>query len=401
MRVAYFDCFSGASGDMILGALLDAGADLDSLRERLAGLHLRDEYALSSEPAQQLGITGTKARVRLLDDHGHHHRHLADILQIINAGSIADPVKDKSSAIFARLGRAEATVHGVDIKEIHFHEVGAVDAIVDIVGSVLALDLLGIEKVYSSPLPLGSGFVDCEHGRIPVPAPATLQLIKDVQAPVGDLEVDSEVLTPTGAAIITTLAEFRRPLMNVQAVGYGYGDKEFSWPNALRVWVGEEAPGVPASEKETADQMALLETNIDDMNPEIYGYLMERLFEKGAVDVYYTPIFMKKNRPAVMVSVLAPPDKEEEISALLMSETTTLGVRHIRVGRHKSEREEMSIDTCLGRARVKIKRQGDQIVNIAPEYEDCAAIARSRNLPLATVYRTVQEEAAKAVRGLL
>lgn len=391
MRIAYFDCFSGASGDMILGALLDAGLPMQELADELRKLGI-EEFELTTGRTTQSGIAGTKASVRLLGSASHSHRHLSHIISLIEKSTLTSRVKEQASTIFQRLGRAEARVHGVNVEDIHFHEVGAVDAIVDIVGAVAGLELLGVSRVYSSSLPLGSGFVQCAHGTLPVPAPATMELVREANAPVRDVDVQAELLTPTGAAIITTLSEFRRPEMTIGSVGYGYGDRKLPWPNAVRLWIGE-ATDTEAGEE--ADQMVLLETNIDDMNPEVFGYLMSRLFEQGAADVYFTPIFMKKNRPATMVSVLTNPGKAGALCNLLMEETTTLGIRHTVVGRHKTRREEIPVETSLGTIRVKVKRRGDTVLGVSPEYEDCATIARARNLPLQSVYAIVHAEALR------
>jgi hypothetical protein len=289
----------------------------------------------------------------------------------------------------------EAGIHGVPLEEVHFHELGAVDTIVDIVGTVFALETLNIERIYSSPLAVGSGMVKTAHGVLPVPAPATLQILADAAAPVVNAPPSDnppgELLTPTGAVLITFLAAgFKQPNLKVEKVGYGAGNKQFStWPNVLRVWIGEENAG------ENDDGLVLLETNIDDMNPQIYGYLMEKLFAEKAADVWFTPIQMKKNRPAVMLSVLTPSSLETKLTEIIMKETSTLGIRSRPVSRHMAHREIIEFDTTLGRAKAKIKRFGDDIIAISPEYDDCRRLALEHNVPLHEVSRIVEIEARR------
>jgi uncharacterized protein (TIGR00299 family) protein len=400
-KIAYFDCFSGASGDMIIGSLLDAGLDLEILKKELAGLDFHG-YRLTAEKVTRSSITATKFNVVLdEEEHEHHHesshqhRGLTEILNIINNGKIPDSVKTKSSEIFRKLGTVEAGIHGVPLEEVHFHELGAVDTIVDIVGTVFALETLNIERIYSSPLAVGSGMVKTAHGVLPVPAPATLQILADAAAPVVNAPPSDnppgELLTPTGAVLITFLAAgFKQPNLKVEKVGYGAGNKQFStWPNVLRVWIGEENAG------ENDDGLVLLETNIDDMNPQIYGYLMEKLFAEKAADVWFTPIQMKKNRPAVMLSVLTPSSLETKLTEIIMKETSTLGIRSRPVSRHMAHREIIEFDTTLGRAKAKIKRFGDDIIAVSPEYDDCRRLALEHNVPLHEVSRIVEIEARR------
>ena len=400
-KIAYFDCFSGASGDMIIGSLLDAGLDLEILKKELAGLDFHG-YRLTAEKVTRSSITATKFNVVLdEEEHEHHHesshqhRGLTEILNIINNGKIPDSVKTKSSEIFRKLGTVEAGIHGVPLEEVHFHELGAVDTIVDIVGTVFALETLNIERIYSSPLAVGSGMVKTAHGVLPVPAPATLQILADAAAPVVNAPPSDnppgELLTPTGAVLITFLAAgFKQPNLKVEKVGYGAGNKQFStWPNVLRVWIGEENAG------ENDDGLVLLETNIDDMNPQIYGYLMEKLFAEKAADVWFTPIQMKKNRPAVMLSVLTPSSLETKLTEIIMKETSTLGIRSRPVSRHMAHREIIEFDTTLGRAKAKIKRFGDDIIAVSPEYDDCRRLALEHNVPLQEVSRIVEIEARR------
>jgi hypothetical protein len=398
-RIAYFDCFSGASGDMIIGSLLDAGLDLDVLKKGLAGLDFHG-YKLTAEKVIRSGITATKFDVVMDEEEHehhhetshHHHRGLAEILNIINNGKIPDSVKTKSSEIFRKLGTVEAGIHGVPLEEVHFHELGAIDTIVDIVGTVLALETLKIEKVYSSPLAVGSGTVKTAHGVLPVPAPATLQILADAGAPIVNAPPSEnppgELLTPTGAVLITSFAkDYKQPNIKVEKTGYGAGNKQFpTWPNVVRVWIGEETEGA------SDDGLVLLETNIDDMNPQIYGYLMEKLFTEKAADVWFTPIQMKKNRPAIMLSVLAPASLETKLTEIIMRETSTLGIRSRPVSRHMAQREIIEFDSSLGRAKAKIKRFGDDTLAVSPEYDDCRRLALEHNLPLHEVSRIVEIE---------
>jgi pyridinium-3,5-bisthiocarboxylic acid mononucleotide nickel chelatase len=429
VRAAYFDLFSGCSGDMIIGSLLDAGLDLEVLKKGLGSLDFSG-YKLTSAKVVRSSITATKFDVILGDvepahehhhehehshDHPHEHEHthehthepepahtyetashahrgLTEILRIIDSGDLSANVKTKSSAIFRKLGMVEAGIHGVPLEEVHFHELGAIDTIVDIVGTVLALETLKIEKVYASPLATGSGTVKTAHGILPVPAPATLQILADagaplVAAPPSDTP-PGELLTPTGAVLITSLAAgYNRPNLKVDKVGYGAGYKQFpGWPNVVRVWIGE-IPDVAENA-----EMVLLETNIDDMNPQIYGYLMEILLGAKAADVWFTPIQMKKNRPAIMLSVLGPAALEEKFTEIIMRETSTLGVRSRPIGRHTAHREIFEFTSSLGLAHVKVKRYGD-FLSVSPEFDDCRRIALEKSLPLQEVSRIIENEA--------
>ena len=396
-RIAYLDCFAGISGDMLLGALLDAGLDLDALRAELARLGV-DGWSLRAERVKRSGLAATRAHVDLAES-PQPHRRLPDILALIERSTLDAGDKQRASSVFQRLADAEARVHGVEREAIDFHEVGALDAIVDIVGGVAGLRLLGIERLYCSALPAGGGTVAAAttarsaHGALSVPAPATLELIASAQAPLAASSGDRpmEMVTPTGAALVTTLATFERPPMHVSAVGYGAGGRDpEGWPNALRIWLGEAiAPAQPA--------MLLVETNIDDMNPEIYGYVQERLFAAGAADVWFQPIQMKKNRPGVMLSVLCGADREDAIAGVLLRETSTLGVRVSAVSRHEAQRESFEFESSLGRAAVKVKRLPGEPPRVAPEYEACRRIAEARGLPLAEVYRVVEREALARV----
>lgn len=382
MRIAYFDCFSGASGDMILGALVDAGLDIDRLRGELAKLPL-EGYRLTSERVVEHGLAGTRLRVEI-ETGPQPHRRLREVLSLIQASSLAPKPKERSAAVFHRLAEAEARVHGTAPEEVEFHELGAVDAIVDIVGAVVGLEMLEVTEVYSSPLPAGGGMVVTAHGQLPVPAPATLELLRSARAPLRPGPGDAELLTPTGAAILTTLALFSpAPTLRLEAVGYGFGGRKLPWPNALRIWLGE-----PVVEGLAEDTASLIETNIDDMPPELLGYAMERLLAAGAWDVYFTPIQMKKNRPAVKLSVLGPPALGRALAELVLQETTTLGVRLQRVERLKCQRWTTTVSTPFGPLPAKVKEVGGKL-SVGPEYEACRRIAQERGLPLAEVYAAV------------
>ncbi|MGE5618407.1 MAG: nickel pincer cofactor biosynthesis protein LarC [Sphingomonadaceae bacterium] len=382
--IGYFDCYSGISGDMTLGALVDAGVDPEALKAEVAKLGLSG-YELRFERVERGGISGTQAVVTLDPGVPQPHRHLSDILAILDGSTLSPSVREKAKAIFQTLGEAEAKVHGVPVDHVHFHEVGAVDALVDVVGAAAGLELLGIEQAFASPLPTGKGMVKTAHGLLPVPAPATLEILSRAAAPMRPLDVEAELVTPTGAAILATLARFRQPEMKMRAVGYGFGTRQLPWANALRLWVGESAES-----REGWQETSLIEANLDDMTPEALGFAMERLFSAGALDVYFTPIQMKKNRPAVMLSVIAPLDRERELASVVLRETTTLGVRIGRTGRLTAARRVETVATPLGPIRVKVKLFEGR-VDCAPEYEDCARIARERALPLHEVMQVATQ----------
>lgn len=390
MKTAYFDAFAGASGDMILGALVDAGLSLDHLRTELSRLELSG-YELQSRQVVKGGLGGTQVLVRVLTP--QPPRHLAEIQALITNSSLAQPVKDKSLAIFNRLAAAEAKVHRTTVEAIHFHEVGAADAIVDIVGAVLGLEALGVEKVYCSPFQVGSGTVKCAHGLLPVPAPATMELVRG--APVYATGVPGELLTPTGAAILTTLAEGFGPLptMTVEAVGYGAGSLDLPLPNLLRVIIGREPW---TSRGQLTETVAVLETNIDDMNPQLYEHLSQRLLELGALEVFLTPVQMKKGRPGVLLTLICPPDLVETCAACLWRETTTIGLRWRLEHRLKLDREIKTVATRFGPLRVKIAYLEGRPHRITPEYEDCKQIALAQGIPLLQVL----EEARAAIQAL-
>ncbi|MGA8833889.1 MAG: nickel pincer cofactor biosynthesis protein LarC [Desulfomonilaceae bacterium] len=392
MKVAYFDCFSGASGDMIIGSLLDAGLPLELLRSELSKLSL-SHYEIGVRKAIKRGLAGSQVIINIDERHHHdHHRHLYDIISIVKNSDLAQSAKEQVIKIFSRLAEAEANVHQTTVDRIHFHEVGAMDAIIDVTGAVVGLEALGIERVYCSPLHLGSGTIECAHGVLPVPAPATAELIKD--KPVYSTGVKGELLTPTGAAILTTLAyEFGpMPAIIPQKLGYGAGTSDPPIPNLLRVIIGDLTDGFGDYEFE---RVAVLETNIDDMNPQIYDYLIQKMLKEGALDVFLAPIQMKKNRPGTMMTVICQLGKLEEFSNLILRETTTLGLRWRIDNRIKALRSFEDIKTNYGPVTVKIAKVGGKITNYSVEYDDCKRLAIENQVPLKEVMDHAKIQAAK------
>ena len=396
MRTLYFDCFAGISGDMTLGALVDAGADARELTGRLALLGV-EGYEISFEKVDRSGIGATRALVRLTREE-KQHRHLSQIEKIIGGSRLNDSVKERALKIFRRLGEAEARVHDVPVERIHFHEVGAVDAIVDVVGACICFELLQVERFAASALHVGSGTVEMAHGRFPVPPPAVAELLRG--APVYSTDIVGELVTPTGAAIVATVCEAFGPLprMRVEATGYGAGGREYrNFPNVLRVLVGEsvEAGGAPPGVPRQGDEeLLMVETNVDDVSPQVLGHLMERALGAGALDCYFTHAQMKKNRPGVLVSILCRPSDGEAMQGLLFAETPTLGVRSYAVRRRALEREFVTVETEFGTIAVKVARHAGRVVGATPEYEDCHAAALAHDVPL----RVVQEAALGAFR---
>ena len=373
-----------------MGALVDAGVPIDELKRALNRLNVTG-YIFAHQPAQRGGVSGTLVSV-LLDEDGSRPRTWQEFLRIVQESGLPTKVVERSCAVFRRLAEAEAKVHRTTVEEIHLHELGTLDTLVDVVGSILGLDLLGVGPVYSSPFPSGSGVIHGAHGALPAPSPATSALFCMAGAPVvpppGNAHDAGEMVTPTGAAILTTLATFRQPAMNLERVGYGLGSRESPhYPNALALWLGEEMVAAYTSD------LTLIETNVDDMTGELLGYVQECLFELGARDVWFTPIQMKKNRPATMLSAIVPLDLESRAITLIMRETSTLGVRVRPLTRYEAERETVDVETSLGRIPVKVKRMGGRNVGLSPEYETCRRIAMERGLPLQEVYRIVQREA--------
>lgn len=389
MKVVYFDCPSGASGDMILGALVDAGVSLDALRTELAKLPLGG-YRLTAREVRKGAFRATKVDVEV-DATAHHQRNLAEILRLLEQSGLPGRVKADAARIFTRLAAAEARVHGTTVEAVHFHDVGAVDALVDVSGAVAGLHLLGVEAVHVSALPLGGGMVDGPHGKIPIPGPGTAELLKGF--PVYDNGVRAELVTPTGAAILTTLAASSgsMPPMTVERVGYGAGTMDLPVPNLLRCFVGTAAePGG----RETVVQ---LETTIDDMSPQLYEPLMERLLEAGALDVFLIPVIMKRSRPGVVLTVLAEPSRVGELSTILFEESTTIGVRWTESQRTRLERELVTLPTAYGPVSFKISRLGGKIVTVTPEFSEVTRIAKEKGLPV----REVLDQARTDARRLL
>ena len=436
MKILYFDCFSGASGDMVLGALLDAGVPLDDVRRAIASLPL-EGVELDVERVDRAGIGATKLHVRVgglpveattdhadshnrdhghkhdhehghdhdhdhdhghdhadthtpvetVHHHEHHHRGLSEIFAMVDRSAVSLAVGARAKTLFRRLAETEAAIHQMPVEEVHLHEVGAVDSIVDIVGAVVALEAVGADRVVSSPLNVGSGNVKCAHGTLPVPAPATARLLEGV--PVYSTGVQAELLTPTGALIITDYADTFGPLpaMRIERIGYGAGARDLSGgPNVLRVLIGET--GTAAG----GDRVVVIESEIDDMNPQIYGVLMERLLAAGALDVFYAPIQMKKNRPGTLVTVVARPQDRAVMTAELFRETTTIGVRVLEMERECLVRSQVVVETPLGSIRFKTASHDGTVVNAVPEFDDCAAVAREHDVSV----KDVQAIATKA-----
>ena len=423
--ILYFDCFSGASGNMILGALIDAGLPLEELRGALGSLALGD-VRLHADRVSRSGIGATSFRVDdgegpneregghdhphdhdhdhkhadhhdhdhshdhdHHDDHHHHHRGLSEICAMVDGSALSAEAKARANRLFRRLAEVEADIHQMPVEDVHLHEVGAVDSIIDIAGAVYGLERLGIDRIVSSPLNVGSGTVRCEHGVMPVPAPATARLIEGVPAYSKGPAV--ELLTPTGALIISEYAhEFGpMPAMRVRQVGYGAGDRDFSeHPNLLRILVGE------AETSQALQTVVVIECEIDDMNPQIFGVLMDKLYAAGALEVFYAPIQMKKNRPGTLVTVIATPELREVLSAIVFSETTTIGLRFRESQRECLEREHVAVETPLGRVRFKLARRAgsSHVVNAAPEFDDCLRVAKEHGISV----KEVQAVATKA-----
>ena len=431
MTILYCDCFSGISGDMFLGALLDAGLPVKHLAEQLGLLDLPEFHGVGATKVLKGALAATLLELDIHEhthdhaedrdhgneharadvhehghehehyhghshshahaedhvhahghEHSHHDRNLSVITDLITSGALSDPVKSTSLMIFHKLAEAEAKVHGTTIEEVHFHEVGAVDSILDIVGAAIGLSYFGVEAVYASALPLGTGQVKTAHGLLPIPAPATAELIRMAHAPVVASTATVEQVTPTGAAILAALAEFRQPAMRVMATGTGAGRREMPWPNVLRVMIGTS---------DDAQEIHIeIETNIDDMNPQVYGHVMARLFDAGALDVYTTPIMMKKNRPATKLSVIARKSDEDRLCDLLLRETSTLGVRVKAFHRHEAVREIRQIETPYGQIPVKLKTLDGGVVQATPEFDVCVRLAEECAVPVLQVIKDAE-----------
>lgn len=385
MKLAYFDCFAGISGDMVLGALIHLGVPAGFIEENICNMPL-DAFHLDVSTAARMEIHGQLVKV-VVEDRHQQARNYQDIASLIQNSSLSPAVTGLSLQVFDRLAEVEASIHNCPKERVHFHEIGGVDAIVDVVGTALGIEWLGISKVFASEIPVGKGFVACQHGTLPVPAPATLALLDGV--PVYGTGVSQELVTPTGAAIISCLAEHFGPMpkMLIRQIGYGVGTRDLKeMPNLLRVVLGEPdlAPEV--------DSVTVIETNIDDMNPEIFGFVMERLFEDGALDVIWVPVFMKKGRPGTMVQVICKEADRDTLVQRILSETTALGVRHYRAERTKLARTIKEATTSYGKVRVKEVSGPSGRVSISPEYEDCKRIALEKKIPLKVVYETILKE---------
>jgi pyridinium-3,5-bisthiocarboxylic acid mononucleotide nickel chelatase len=400
-RILYFDCFNGASGDMVLGALLDAGLPLDELRRALGSLAI-DGASVSSNRVLRAGVSATKFLVEENGapahehahghDHAHHHHHhphrsLAEINRLIEKSALSPAGQNRAKDLFHRLGEAEAAIHQIPIEKIHLHEVGALDSIIDIVGAVFGLEWFGADRIVSSPLNVGGGMVNSAHGHFPVPAPATVKLLG--RAPVYSSGVQSELVTPTGALLVTSYATSFGPVpaMTIDRVGYGAGDRDLpNTPNVLRVLVGE------STDQPATERIVVLECEIDDMNPQLFGPVMDQLYAAGALEVYLAAVHMKKNRPGTMMTILALPEQRQELSAIVFRETTTIGVRYHEVMRERLEREIVPVATPYGDVRFKLARLDGHVVNAAPEFEDCLRLASAKKVPL----KDVQAAASKA-----
>ncbi len=387
MKIAYFDLVGGASGDMLMGALLDAGLPEEVLRARLAGLHLPG-FDLVVRRVQKNGIGATKVDVIVDDD--APERHLSDLLKIVAESDLSPEVRERAAQVLTRLGEVEAGIHGASLESVHLHELGGLDTIVDVVGVLAGVDALGIEQVIVSPVPLGRGTIHAAHGEIPLPAPATLALLRGV--PITGSEIQKELVTPTGAALLTSLADAYGsiPPMTLTSIGYGAGGRDLPIPNVVRLLIGESAPATDAPPK----VVAVLETNIDDLNPELYEHVMARLFKAGALDVFLTPIQMKKNRPATLLRVICRPGDATAMSHILLEETSTLGVRRLLMERDTLPRAVHEVQTPYGPVRVKTARLPGGRVKAAPEYEDCRRLAEAHGVPLREVYIAAEMAAA-------
>ncbi len=377
MIAAYFDCYSGISGDMVLGVLFELGLDEKYLKNQLNKIDV-EGYKIIVKKVEKNHIQGTDVNIEVYEN--QKKRDYKDILDLINKSKLDKDVKESSKKIFSKIATAEGKIHNTPPEKIHFHEVGAVDSIVDIIGSVVGIKKLQLSNIYCSPLPLGRGFVECSHGKIPIPAPATLEILKNISAYSTD--ISSELVTPTGAAIITTFAHKfgPMPLMKIKKIGYGAGKTDLQHPNFLRVIMGEIQSDF------NYDVTTIIETNIDDMNPEIYGYLVEKLYERGALDVFFTHIQMKKNRPGNKISVICNNNDVESIANILFKESSTFGVRFYDTKRIKLSIEERNINTKYGKVKVKIGKFKNQIITVSPEYEDCKKLASENDVPLKDVY---------------
>ena len=385
MKLCYFDCFSGISGDMALGALVDAGADVARIEAELRKLAVSG-WTLAAGKVKRGPLQATAVQVKTSES--HHHRGLGDILKLIESAGLPARAAARSAEVFQCLGEAEARVHGIPVEKVHFHEVGAVDAIVDIVGACVGFELLEIEQFACSALNVGGGQVKTEHGVLPVPAPATADLLR--QAPTYSTGIERELVTPTGAALVAALVtQFGpQPRMTVERIGYGAGSAELAeQPNVLRLLLGEAAEAGRGVEEPT---VTVLEANLDDMSPLVGGYFMDQALAAGALDVFFTPVQMKKNRPGLVVTVICSPDRAELLSELIFEQTTTIGLRQYEARRRVLEREFVSVETPYGPVRMKLAKLDGRVLNAAPEYDDCQRLAREKSVPLKQVLADAQ-----------
>jgi uncharacterized protein (TIGR00299 family) protein len=387
MKIAYFDCFSGISGDMIIGSLLDAGLDFKLFESEILKLNFKG-YRLLSEKVMRNGISGTKFSVEVTEN--HPHRTFRDIADIITGSSLDENIRKKIISIFKRIAEAEGKIHGVSPEEVHFHEIGAVDSIIDIAGAVIGLQLLGIEKIYSSKINTGSGFVNSMHGKIPVPAPATVELLRGI--PVFDSGIKFELTTPTGAGIISVLcSDFYMPDMIFSNTGYGAGSRELEVPNLLRIITGEiKADSI-------MEPVSVLETNIDDLNPQVYEYAMNRLLSAGALDVFIIPCIMKKSRPGSILKVICETGTEKKLAGIIARETTTSGIRISIENRFRYNRRFEKVETPFGMINIKIIYDGDEILTANPEFEDCVKSAGEYDVPVKKVIDSAKESFSKTL----
>ena len=395
MKALYFDCFSGISGDMVLGAFLDLGVDEDYLKNELGKLHL-ENYYVYGEKTKKMGISGTHCHVNVKEE--FTHRHFSDICELILASQLSDAVKDTAIAIFRRVAQAEGRVHGVPAEYVHFHEVGALDSIIDIVGAAICFHKVAPEKVFVSGINVGSGWVHCAHGIIPVPAPATVEILTQAKIPMYQKWIEQECATPTGVAIVAELAEYTAHMPEIipQKVAYGFGKKDFQIPNGLRLVLGEyedqkkESLHLGLNGNDIQDEVVVIDTNLDDATGELAGYVMEQLFQAGALDVFYTPIYMKKNRPAMKLTVLSKEEHVKDIEELILCETPTIGLRKYRTQRTCMKRTIRMVDTPYGSVSIKECSYND-IKKETLEYEEIANIARMHQLPYAFVEKELMK----------
>lgn len=392
MKVLWYDCFSGISGDMNLGAMIDLGIELSYLKTELKKLNLKG-WDIVAEKAQRHGITGTMVTVKQLAPEDHH-RHLSDIQKIISDSSLSDNVKNLSMQIFMKIANAEARVHGIPVEKVHFHEVGAIDSIIDITGAAICFHALNVGKVYTSEIELGSGFVKCDHGKLPVPAPATAEIVKGMPVRIGG--VDFEATTPTGAAILSALTTEYCPAKSfkIETTAYGIGHKDHPGvPNLLRVSLGETLSGTFSGHK-----ALLLESNIDDMNPEFYEYISDRLFRSGASDVYFSQIIMKKGRPGIVLSVICESGSEDKIREIIFTESTTLGIRTMEFNKDTLTREFDRLKTIYGEVTIKHSFYNGREVSAKPEYDECKKIASEKSIPVKEVYNNIMAAITKPIQ---